>query len=117
MPELVLYGLRLLAKQFLGAILDIEVDQSGPQYRILMVVSCDSPVAQTGDVDDPGGLGCLHLVQQQIGEEEVTEMAHLEHIQHSHWLISYITGLSLVESFRVLKYFYGVVTPASNLMP
>ena len=29
MPELVLYGIRLLAKQFLGAILDIEVDHSG----------------------------------------------------------------------------------------
>ena len=28
MPELVLYGIRLLAKQFLGSILDIEVDQS-----------------------------------------------------------------------------------------
>ena len=28
MPELVLYGIRLLAKQFLEAILDIEVDQS-----------------------------------------------------------------------------------------
>ena len=31
MPELVLYGIRLLAKQFLGAILDIEVDQSEQQ--------------------------------------------------------------------------------------
>ena len=30
MPELVLYGIRLLAKQFLGAILDIEVDQCVP---------------------------------------------------------------------------------------
>ena len=30
MPELVLYGITLLAKQFLGAILDIEVDQSAP---------------------------------------------------------------------------------------
>ena len=29
MPELVLYGIRLLAKQFLGAVLEIEVDQSG----------------------------------------------------------------------------------------
>ena len=28
MPELVLYGIRLLAKQFLGTVLDIEVDQS-----------------------------------------------------------------------------------------
>ena len=28
MPELVLYGIRLLSKQFLGTILDIEVDQS-----------------------------------------------------------------------------------------
>ena len=28
MPELVLYGIRLLAKQFLGTFLDIEVDQS-----------------------------------------------------------------------------------------
>ena len=29
MPELVLYGIRELAKRCLGAILDIEVDQSG----------------------------------------------------------------------------------------
>ena len=28
MPELVLHGIRLLAKQFLGTILDIEVDHS-----------------------------------------------------------------------------------------
>ena len=28
MPELVLYDIRLLAKQFLGTVLDIEVDQS-----------------------------------------------------------------------------------------
>ena len=28
MPELVLYGIRLLAKQFLGTVLDIEVDNS-----------------------------------------------------------------------------------------
>ena len=33
MPELVLYGMRLLAKQFLGTILDIEVDHSGPIRR------------------------------------------------------------------------------------
>ena len=31
MPELVLYGIRLLAKQFLGTVLEIEVDQSGCQ--------------------------------------------------------------------------------------
>ena len=28
MPKLVLYGIRLLAKQFLGTFLDIEVDHS-----------------------------------------------------------------------------------------
>ena len=28
MPELVLYGIKLLTKQFLGTVLDIEVDQS-----------------------------------------------------------------------------------------
>ena len=28
MPDLVLYGIRLPAKQFLGTVLDIEVDQS-----------------------------------------------------------------------------------------
>ena len=28
MPELVLYGIRLLAKQFLGTVLDIDVDHS-----------------------------------------------------------------------------------------
>ena len=36
-------------------------------------------MAQTGDVDDPGGLGGLHLIQQEIGEEEVAEMVDLEH--------------------------------------
>ena len=30
---------------------------------------------------------------------------------HSHWSSSYITALSLVQSFRVLKYFHGVATP------
>ena len=37
MPELVLYGIRLLAKQFLGTVLGIEVDQSDllPIYVIL----------------------------------------------------------------------------------
>ena len=39
---------------------------------------CDLPVAHTGDIDDPGGLGCLHLIQQQVGEKEVTEMVDLE---------------------------------------
>ena len=29
MSELVLYGIRLLAKQLLGTVLDMEVDQSG----------------------------------------------------------------------------------------
>ena len=29
MPELVLYGIRLLVKQFLGTVLDIELDQPG----------------------------------------------------------------------------------------
>ena len=31
MPDLVLYGIRLLVKQFLGTALDIEVDQSAPE--------------------------------------------------------------------------------------
>ena len=35
-----------------------------------------------------------------------------EDIQHSHWSSSYNTGLSLVESFRVLKYFHVVARPA-----
>ena len=33
MSELVLYGIRLLAKQFLGTVLDIEVDQSDSKGR------------------------------------------------------------------------------------
>ena len=32
MPELVLYDIRLLAKQFLRTVLDIEVDQSVARY-------------------------------------------------------------------------------------
>ena len=35
MPEVVLYGIRLLAKQFLGTILDMEVDQSGSLVKSL----------------------------------------------------------------------------------
>ena len=34
MPELVLYGIRLLAKQFLGTVLEIEVDHSGARAGI-----------------------------------------------------------------------------------
>ena len=34
MPELVLYGIRVLAKQFLETVLDIEVDQSGSQLTL-----------------------------------------------------------------------------------
>ena len=33
MPELVLYGIRLLAKQFLGTVLDMEVAQSASDRR------------------------------------------------------------------------------------
>ena len=33
MPELVLYGIRLLAKQLLGTVLDIEVDHSVSHQR------------------------------------------------------------------------------------
>ena len=35
MPELVLYGIRLLAKQFLGAIRDIEVDHSAASLSLI----------------------------------------------------------------------------------
>ena len=38
MPELVLYGIRLLAKQFLGTILDIEVDHSGLVFNNILLV-------------------------------------------------------------------------------
>ena len=34
MPELVLYGIRSLAKQLLGTVLDIEVDQSEPGHLL-----------------------------------------------------------------------------------
>ena len=34
-----------------------------------------------------------------------------KYIQHSHWSRSYNTWLSLVECFRVLKYFHAVSTP------
>ena len=40
----------------------------------------------------------------------------LTYIQDSHCSSSYITALSLVESFRVLKYFHSVAG-ASSLMP
>ena len=38
MPELVLYGIRLLAKQFLGSILDMEVDQSASEFSCVYEV-------------------------------------------------------------------------------
>ena len=47
MPELVLYGIRLLAKQFLGTVLDIEVDHSGvklsPNWSVSMIFTLDDP--------------------------------------------------------------------------
>ena len=50
MSELVLYGLRLLAKQFLGTILDIEVDQSGLvrlSDTVRLLWHCGGPRANT----------------------------------------------------------------------
>ena len=35
MPELVLYGIRLLAEHLLGTVLDMEVDQSGPDCLLI----------------------------------------------------------------------------------
>ena len=32
-----------------------------------------------GDVDDPGSFGRLEFVQEKVGEEEVTQVVHLEH--------------------------------------
>ena len=45
MPELVLYGIRLLAKQFLRTVLDIEVDQSvlkADWYWLMALMVTDS---------------------------------------------------------------------------
>ena len=36
-------------------------------------------MTSAGDVDDPCGLGSLHLVQEKVGEEEVAEVVDLEH--------------------------------------
>ena len=41
MPELVLYGIRLLAKQFLGTVLDIEVDQSDGKLMLISIPVAD----------------------------------------------------------------------------
>ena len=45
MPELVLYGIRLLAKQLLGSILDMEVDQSDLHWSLVIrgrLTSCST---------------------------------------------------------------------------
>ena len=36
-------------------------------------------MSNTGDVDDPGTLGGLHLVQEEVGQQEVAQMVDLEH--------------------------------------
>ena len=38
-------------------------------------------------------------------------------IQHFHWSSSYIAALSLVESFRVLKYFHALKDALSDATP
>ena len=60
MPELVLYGIRLLGKQLLGTFLDMEVDQSGLTWsvktrRTLLSLSL-MQVATTGS---PTGSGLM----------------------------------------------------------
>ena len=46
MHELVLYGIRLLEKQILGTIFDFEVDQSGLEVFMLvvLVLVCDEHI-------------------------------------------------------------------------
>ena len=53
------YGIRLLAKQFLGAILDIEVDQSA--YRELLDVFLLYPDIKINKTTDAGGVYMLGL--------------------------------------------------------
>ena len=36
-------------------------------------------MTNAGDVDNPGGLGGLQLVQQEVGQQEVAQVVDLEH--------------------------------------
>ena len=75
MPELVLYGIRLVAKQFLGAVLDMEVDHSD-------LVSPGSGVAVDGAESPPAS-----------GSSEVLRVASLQLSQTSHEDVSSLQGV------------------------
>ena len=56
--------------------------------------------------------GSLSLVQLQRGSSLIGRT----YIQHSHWSSSYIAALSLVESFRVVKYFHALKGPIIGVL-
>ena len=60
MPELVLYGIRLLAKQLLGIFLDVEVAQSG-QYIILILPTSQGDYCRENNYDEQDPR-CAHLI-------------------------------------------------------
>ena len=62
MHELVLYGIRLLAKQLLGTILHMEVDQSGSWGLFLLVEINNLAGVQSRDTSRTSLTGCqTHL--------------------------------------------------------
>ena len=63
-------------------------------------------------VDEALQLGEVSRVVDRLHSAELRETSAWTYIQDSHWSSSYITRLSLDESFRVLKYFHSDASPA-----
>ena len=82
MPELVLYGIRLLVKQFLGSILDIEVDQSGA-----MSASQRANILSRTESRWKGGAALLPVVRRHSLREveRGSKAGPLTHITSTNW--------------------------------
>ena len=71
--------------------------------------ACPQPPHRRGPARSPH---CRDPGRSRSHSPRPGEWPERRYIQDSHWSSSYIAGISLVESFRVLKYIHSVATPA-----
>ena len=74
MPELVLYGIRLLAKQFLGTVLHIEVDQSATNQTILTCNLSNGLELHVSDGIVEGAAGLSEVVRVDVAHPDMSRL-------------------------------------------
>ena len=107
MAELVLYGIRLLAKQLLGIFLDVEVAQSG-QYIILILPTSQGDYCRENNYDEQDPR-CAHLILTgtavKLEDSEEGQLSREFWPEDHGWFFCKLD----IENILLLNYFGGAI--------